>query len=177
MTLAYVFWHRARPGVEPHEYEAALRDFHRRLAGAGVEGFRGSWSVRLASIPWLEGAAGYEDRYLVSDFASLGGLNAAAVSGPQRPQHDAAAARAGAGIAGLYGCVQGSPEAPATGAVWLAKPAGTSYVDFLARCAPRPGETLWQRQMTLGPTPEFQLTGSPPVPPAVRGVHLELTRI
>lgn len=176
-ALAYVFWHQARPGVEPPEYEGALRDFHRRLAGAGVEGFLGSWSVRLPAIPWLADGPGYEDRYLIADFTSLGVLNAAAVAGPQRRQHDAAAARAAGGIAGLYGCVHGDPSAAAEAAVWFGKPDGRGYADFLAECAPRPGETLWQRQLTLGPTPEFQLTGTPPLTAPAPGTRLELTRV
>ena len=40
---------------------------------------------------------------------------------------------------------------------WLSKPAAESYVDFLARMESNVTEhgCLWQRQMTLGPTPEF----------------------
>lgn len=44
---------------------------------------------------------------------------------------------------------------------WFAKPAGMSYADLLARLPP--GEA-WQRQMVLGPAPEFCLLGVAPPP-------------
>ena len=158
MTLAYVFWHRPNPEVEPAEYERALREFHARLADAGIPGFLDSWSARVSNLPWLDDLPGYEDRYLVADFTALGVLNDAAVAAPQRAVHDAAAVRSAAGIAGIYRLVTGTALRSATAASWFGKPEGMPYQAFLddldlGDCA------LWQRQLTLGPTPEFQATG------------------
>jgi hypothetical protein len=47
--------------------------------------------------------------------------------------------------------------APPAWAAWLAKPEGTTYVDWHAALAESAGEAaaVWQRQMVLGPAPEF----------------------
>jgi hypothetical protein len=39
---------------------------------------------------------------------------------------------------------------------WCAKPAGVSYSQFVARL---PSGETWQRQMVLGPAPEFCIVG------------------
>lgn len=156
MVLAYVFWHTPRPGVEPAEYEASLRAFHRRLVDIGVPGFGGSWTVRLAEVPWLGGRRGYEDRYLVADFTALGALNEMA-AGPA--EHDTAARMAEHGIAGVYRLIRGVADPGATAARWLSKPDGVPYPEFLAGLDVG-SAALWQRQMTLGPTPEFQIVGA-----------------
>src|SRR5215217_8166695 len=86
-VLAYVFWHVAASGVDAADYEARLAAFHAALRrddrppGLGLTA-----TVGLEAVPWLDGAAGYEDWYLVDNFAALGVLNAAAVSGGRRAQ-------------------------------------------------------------------------------------------
>jgi hypothetical protein len=109
-------------------------------------------------VPWLDGAAGYEDWYLVDDFAALGTLNHAAVHGARKPPHDAAAAAAAAGVAGIMGHVAGRllPARPGW-AAWLDKPDGIAYDDFHAQLAAAltPEAAAWQRQMTLGPATEY----------------------
>jgi hypothetical protein len=145
-VLAYVFWHRRRAGVAVEEYEAALRAFHSSLTGVR------SASFRVDALPFAAGE-GYEDWYLVSDWAALGELNSRAVDERHRAPHDSAASRAGAGWGGVYGLVRGEAEPPEW-ARWVDKPPGTPYEAFIESLAPR-AAAVWQRQMVLGPAPEF----------------------
>jgi hypothetical protein len=156
-VLAYVFWHRPRAGVEAGDYATALRAFHERV---GVP----SWFAALARPPWGEDAGWFEDWYLVEDWNGLGRLSEHAVSGPRRPPHDHVAGMAGEGIAGIYARLAGRPEPPAW-IGWVAKPEGEAYADFVpALCAAAGAEaSVWQRQMTLGPTPEFVALGPAPL--------------
>ena len=158
-VLAYVFWHRpAEP--DAGEYVAALAGFQSALADARVPGFRGASVHAVPVLPWSE-APGYEDWYLVDGSAALDPLDEAAISGARQAPHDAAAACAAWGTAGLYRLRLGAPASDAhSHACWLAKPAGLRYPEFLERLAPAvegAGAALWGRQMTLGPTPEFCL--------------------
>jgi hypothetical protein len=157
-VLAYVFWHVGVPDVDVADYEARLAAFHEALRDDRPPGLGLTATVGLDAVPWLGGAAGYEDWYLVDDFAALGVLNAAAVSGPRQAPHDAAAAAAHAGVAGLMGHVAGPllPERPAW-AAWLAKPAGMGHDAFHAELWTALGNDAcaWQRQMTLGPATEY----------------------
>ena len=137
--LAYVFWHRPAGDVERDDYEARLRAFHATL---GVP----SACFRLRLLPWRH-ADGYEDWYVVEDWAALGALNAAAVAPPRRAEHDAAAAWAAEGWGGVYALVHGEPVPPAA-ARW-------------AR-APEEAPAVWRRQMVLGPAPEYCLGGGEP---------------
>jgi len=106
-VLAYLFWHRPRPGSDTEGYEQALRVFHRSLAHRPPVGLRISSSFRVAELPWLAGpepqgtapAGGYEDWYLLEDYAALGVLNEAAVGRGHRTAHDHAARGLGAGAA------------------------------------------------------------------------------
>jgi hypothetical protein len=141
--LAYVFWHRPRAGVAAADYERRLCAFHRRLLAP-------SGSFRISSLPFAEGD-GYEDWYLVEGWADLGDLNAAAVSGVRRDPHDAVAEAADVGWGGVYALVRGDYRPPLN-AHWVSKPAGESYEVFLDTM---PAPTVWQRQMVLGPAPEF----------------------
>lgn len=134
--LAYVFWHRPAPGVAAEEYEARLRTFHETLAVPSA-------AFRLHHLPWKP-EDGYEDWYLVEDWTALGELNEAAVAAARRGEHDAAARLAGAGWAGILRLVRGAPEPP-DGVRWQT----TAPEDDAA--------PYWQRQMTLGPAPEFCL--------------------
>ncbi len=154
--LAYVFWHAPRDGVEPAEYVAALVAFHAALAADPPLGFLRSFSSSTSRLPWLEAHTAYEDWYLVEDSAALDPLNAAAIDLRRRGVHEAAAQRTGIGAGGLYRLLHGELIVPVQ-TTWFAKPDGMTYVDF----APtldlliRSGATLWQRQMLLGPTPEY----------------------
>lgn len=144
--LAYLFWHRPRPGAEREEYEEAQRQFHRLLE---IE----SACLPLERLPFDDGP-GYEDWYLVKDWAELEKLNATAVDSRHRAAHDRAAAMAGEGWGGVYACVLGEPRIPAA-TQWLDKPRGKSSSEFVAEI--EDGVTIWQRQMVLGPAPEFCL--------------------
>ena len=156
--LAYVFWHAPAAGVATTDYEARMAGFHAALREHAPPGLGLTTTVGLDSVPWLDGGPGYEDWYLVEDFPALGALNAAAVSGPRRGPHDAAAVAAGRGVAGVMGHVSGPllPERPGW-AAWLGKPAGMDYEDFHAALWEALGNdaSAWQRQMVLGPAAEY----------------------
>jgi hypothetical protein len=165
--LAYVFWHWRRPDVPAADYERLQRSFHAALAQSPPPGFVGSHSAAITGAPWAAaGGAAYEDWYLVDGSADLDPLNDAAISAPRRGPHDAAAAVAAGGAAGLYRLRAGEPPADPGAAAWFAKPAGMSYaalyeaLEALARSTPA---ALWGRQMVLGPTPEFCLQSETPV--------------
>jgi len=179
--LAYVFWHRPNDGTAAAEYEARLRTFHEVLAGAPPAGFHQSFSYRVSGAPWIPGGGpAYEDWYVLRDAAALDPLNQAAVSGPRHGPHDAVAARAQWGAAGLYLLRHGAPAFAAVArALWLPKPAGQSYETFYAGIRAYAGSetwALWGRQMVLGPTPEFclhQPAGSSSTPPGATVAGLE----
>jgi hypothetical protein len=144
--LAYVFWHRPAPGTD--DYEQRLTAFH------DVIGVESTWH-RVRGLPWMGGLDGYEDWYLVEDWAGLGALNERAVSGSRRAPHDAAAADAAWGQAGIYALKRGTAELHGIRhAAWRSKPDGVLYDAYESRL---PGRSVWQRQMTLGPTPEYVL--------------------
>lgn len=156
MSLAYVFWHWPRSGVERLEYERRL------LAFQEVLGRPGTRTYRLARAPWKAGPAApvYEDWYPVRDWADLGTLNDEAVSGRNRAPHDLVAHEARDGAGGVYRRLRGEHER-AHAAAWLGKPAGMPYATFLAQL---PEEaTVWQRQLVLGPAPEFVVLTAEPV--------------
>lgn len=165
--LAYVFWHWRAPAVAEGEYLARQRAFHAALAAAPPPGFVRSRSMAISGAPWANGgAAAYEDWYLVEGSAALDPLSDAAVSGSRRTPHDAAAAAAGGGTAGLYRLRLGSAEGSPEHALWFAKPAGMSYADLWGAMQPvvaGSGGALWGRQMVLGPAPELCLHTTLPV--------------
>ena len=157
MTLAYVFWHWSAEAAPA--YVEWLGAFHRALASDPPRGFRSSRSFHVAGAPWLPRGAGFEDWYLIDDFAALGSLNEAAVAGSRRDPHDSVAALAAGGSGGLYALKSGriGEEKHAS---WFGKPSGTSYPALFERMEPlvtEVGGALWQRQMVLGPAPEFCL--------------------
>jgi hypothetical protein len=153
-VLAYLFWHRPDGTDDRERYEQRLIEFHEALRGAVAE----SAAFRLERLPF-EGGGGYEDWYLIEDWPDLGELNRAAVSGKRRAPHDAAARLAAAGWGGVYRLVRGSSAVP-DGVRWTAKGRGEGYDSFLDR---QRADAVWQRQLVLGPAPEFCLTsvGSP----------------
>jgi hypothetical protein len=168
--LAYVFWHWPGPEVDLVRYAERLAAFHRALRAAPPEGFVGSRVREVCEAPWVPAPQAFEDWYLVEDFAALGALERAAVTGTRRAPHDDAARLARGGTAGLYGRVREGAADPIR-AAWFAKPAGTPYPDFLARVPPA---ELWQRKLTLGPAPEFCLSGGTPPEGAEGAITLQV---
>lgn len=142
--LAYLFWHQPRRGVEAEEYEEAQRRFLARLQVPSA-------CFRLERLPFGSGG-GYEDWYLVEDWAQLGELNAAAVDARRRGDHDRAAALVGEGWGAVYKHVRGEAAIPAE-ARWQDKPRGEGLHTLLQEA---PTEIpVWQRQLVLGPAPEL----------------------
>lgn len=146
--LAYLFWHRPRPGVEAAEYEEAQREFHERLQAPSA-------CFRLEELPFDPGA-GYEDWYLAEDWRALGELNAAAIDGRRASAHDRAAALAGAGWGAVYACFRGPAVIPAS-VRWLHKPPGRPLEEVVGDIAA--GVPVWRRQLVLGPAPELCVGG------------------
>jgi hypothetical protein len=164
--LAYVFWHWRRPEIAATEYESAQQRFHAALAAVPPPGFRRSWTVAIAGAPWTRSDQAYEDWYLLDNSAALDPLNTAAVTASRQAPHDAAAALAADGAAGLYLVRLGIPAGPPRVATWFAKPGGMGYAELFAALAPlvrTEAATLWVRQMVLGPSPECCLHSSRPV--------------
>ncbi|MHB1223456.1 MAG: hypothetical protein ACYC2G_05330 [Gemmatimonadaceae bacterium] len=174
--LAYVFWHWPQPTADRSRYESLQDAFHAALAADPSPGFLRSFSHAVVGAPWATGgAAAYEDWYLTDGSAALEPLNDAAVSASRLAPHDAAAAGAAGGTAGLYTLRRGAPIARPRHEYWFAKPAGMRYDTLFAALAPTiaaatavverdgGGAALWGRFMTLGPSPEFCLQTSSPV--------------
>ena len=174
--LAYVFWHWRRPDVDEADYEQLQRRFHTALAQAPPPGFVSSRCSAIVGAPWAAGGGeAYEDWYLLSGSAALDPLNDAAVTASRRVPHDAAAAAAEGGTAGLYRLRSGVPVRTPGSAAWFAKPPGMSYpalYDALDPLVRHGSAALWGRQMVLGPTPEFCLQGERSGPlPDFLGAH------
>jgi hypothetical protein len=184
-VLAYLFWHRPHESSDVAAYERAQIAFHRSLHHAPPVGLCGSAAFRVAQLPWLApvaGApgqapsadAGYEDWYLVEDYAALGVLNGAAVGRGHRTPHDAATRFLSACTGGLYALAEGerSDVGPcaglesigqATHAVWVARPPGAGHGivgELLGDGMDRRHASLWRRQLVLGPAPEYCLLAS-----------------
>lgn len=172
--LAYAFWHWPRSGVPRDSYENALMAFHRSLASDPTEGFLNSASFRVDVVPWLETTEQvYEDWYLLRDSSALDPLNEAAVLGPRKAPHDCVASGASGGAGGLYRLRHGGFDIYATRySVWLSKPEGFGYDEWFEQLLTWVGNEvlgIWQRQMVLGPAPEFclQATEVPRLPPGL----------
>jgi hypothetical protein len=170
---AYVFWHQPQPRYSKEEYEAAQVAFHEALAAHSIKGLSRSYCFEVNSVPWLEQRPGYEDWYLIEDTGALENLNSEAVSGPLAHAHSRAASLAAAGIAGLYKPLGDSEGVAAGTALWFHKPPGMRYETLFERLEPVKSR-LWQRMLTLGPTPEFCLMQSGPayLPPDWRTAML-----
>lgn len=142
MTLAYVFWHTPRPDVERARYEDALLRFHESLENPSA-------AFRLDALPFGSREPGYEDWYLADGWAALGELNERAVDARHRAAHDAPAGMSAHGWGGVYALVSGPPEPPLA-------------TRWQHRAPDEPGVALWQRQMVLGPAPEYCVVGGSP---------------
>ncbi len=180
--LAYLFWHWSRDGVEAAQYETAQRRFHAALAAAPPPGFSHSHSAALRGAPWAAGGgAAYEDWYLVHTSAALDSLNQAAISASRQVPHDAAAALAAGGAAGLYTLRAGTAITAPSHAIWFAKPPGMSYaaLDGALRAVVAAHACVWMRYMVLGPTPEFVVhgTGELKLPAPLEGTSYKLRTV
>jgi hypothetical protein len=157
--LAYVFWHHSDGSLEPVEYERRLAGFHARLRADPPAGFARSAAFRVAGLPWL--GDGYEDWYVIDDWSALGVLNQAAVDAVRGPDHDRVAGHAGDGAGGVYAARAGGLDLADAGATdWSAKPPGRPYPDWEASLTAGRDPAafaLWQRQLVLGPAPEYCL--------------------
>jgi hypothetical protein len=158
--LAYVFWHWHGPQIDALSYQEYLINFHQVLSAQGPDGFLSSRVLLAERAPWpgREGET-YEDWYFVENSAALDPLNVNAISGQRREPHDRAARWAEGGTAGLYRPRFGDLRAfiPRF-TFWFAKPVHMSYPELYDALQPLEKQgvgILWQRQMTLGPTPEF----------------------
>ncbi len=150
--LAYLFWHRPREPSGQDGYERRLVEFHDAIQGVVVE----SAAFELDRLPFTQ-AGGYEDWYLIEDWAALGELNRAAVSGERAAPHDAVAHLVREGWGGVYSLIRGGPKAPDRGR-WVSKPSDEAYEAFLGQ---EDAEAVWQRQLVLGPAAEFFFSGEP----------------
>jgi hypothetical protein len=157
--LAYVFWHRPAAGVAPEVYAGLVGRFHRSLAARPPAGFVGSASFHVPPPNWLGDSPAVEDWYVVEDYAALGVLNEAAVGRGHLSAHDAAARHAGPGTGSIYRLLEGTAiPAQVRVAVWVDKPRGVESPLLAALLGDgmdgdRAG--LWQRQLALGPAPEY----------------------
>lgn len=141
--LAYVFWHRPAAAADAAAYEDAQRAFHTAIPIPSA-------SFRIERLPFGE-RGGYEDWYLVENWAALGKLNESAIDNVRRKRHDQAASHAAAGWGSVYELVRGVAEIPA-GVEWLEKARGEPSAEFIASL---PHDSVWRRQLVLGPAPEF----------------------
>jgi len=160
--LAYVFIHRPATDADRCEYVTRLRAFHEALTAAPSPGFRRSWVWQVEAGPLGET---FEDWYLVEDWAALGALNHAAVTGTREAPHDQLAPRAVEGVGGIYGPTHGEPVASARYRLRVTKPLGAPHAQFEARLRDAAGlaAVIWKRQMVLGADHEF-LIDSPTRP-------------
>ena len=137
--LAYLFWHRPAESVDTGQYEERLRAFHERMNADPPAGFRGSAAFRVDD--------GYEDWYLIGDWTALGVLNDAAIDARHAPDHDAVAGLAGGGSGAVYRHITGDLDLAESGRADWSHSRPTVAGEF----------ALWQRQLVLGPAPEFCL--------------------
>jgi hypothetical protein len=166
--LGYAFWHKPRPGVSLRAYERRLLAFQSSLKEHPPDGLIDALSFREEASPWSKRRSTiYEDWYLVRDFQSLGTLNDAAVAEPNRRPHDEIAKEASGGAGGVYRMLSGELSLQdALFATWISKPPRTPYQTFLhglAKLAADRKTDLWQRQMVLGPAPEFCVHSESPL--------------
>jgi hypothetical protein len=104
---------------------------------------------------------------LVEDWQGLGALNDQALERHSRQAHDQIAEISAEGWGAVYRLL-GGPPGPPRGTRWLDRPTGVSSAAFLdelqATGIELQATAVWQRQLVLGPAPEFCIEhpGSPP---------------
>jgi hypothetical protein len=182
--LAYVFWHWPTSTANSSEYTSDLIKFHTTLQVHSIPGFHFSHIFHLDKAPWIpQNLLLCEDWYLMENSAVLDTLNLVAVSAARKAPHDQVAHNAAGGIAGLYRLCAGEVDPTRVHiACWFDKPVGMTYEAFFALMLPlipQSEGTLWQRQMVLGPTPEFcwWAPTSPSLPNSICRIMLALTQI
>jgi hypothetical protein len=172
--LAYVFWHRRKEEVPKSEYQEKIIEYQKSLNESKLPGFEGSLAFKIDGASWFsKNSEGYEDWYLVDGSEVLDRLNDFAVINGRKSPHDDLAHLAMDFRGGLYQLRVGSrPSISAKLATWFSKPAGTAYAKFyddMKMYMSADDRTLWRRQMTLGPTPEFCMIGNEVALPAIYG--------
>jgi hypothetical protein len=145
MTLAYVFWHWP---AQREGYEERIQAFHAALESKDTATFK------LERAPFDDAEPPFEDWYPVPDWTAVGELNARAVGGPRKAPHDAVAQMSRKGTGAIYKQIWG--ELP------------LREVEFAAWTPHRPEPrhwhaTIWQRQLVLGPAPEYAVLAASPV--------------
>ena len=179
--LAYVFWHWPSPQHTADAYEALQRALHAALAQSAPSGFIRSFVFRLdGQAPWLGGTPAYADWYLVDASPALDPLNVAAVSGVCEAPHAEVARAMAAGAGSLFGAYTDKTSVGnARTITFVTKPRPMPYATFKTEMASVPKESLWRRQMVLGPTPEFALLTQSPVniPDTFTPLSLTLTPV
>jgi hypothetical protein len=119
-----------------------LAAFHQALEGVVIQ----SAAFRLEELPFTQ-RSGYEDWYLVDNWAAFGKLNDTAVSGVRWSAHDAVAGLAQDGWAGVYQLVRERLEVPGGGhwgqaagqGLRIVRPPGARRHDLAAAARPRAG--------------------------------------
>jgi len=181
--LAYLSWHRPASAAQRDAYEQALKRFHASLAHQPPSGFRGSASFRADELPWRgrqdvaddpdDGGAGYEDWYLVEDWAALGVLEEAAVARGHTSAHEHVAALAGEATGAVYRLVEGHANLhEARVAAWVVPARGLGRrgrpsLEALLGDGMDPNTgALWRRCLGLGLAPEYCLL-APEVPAGI----------
>jgi len=182
--LAYVFWHWRYPHIEKLSYQQLLSDFHTALRVQKPVGFHYSMVFQVELVPWLDVIGEvYEEWYILENSAALDSLNEAAVTGPCREPHTQVARSAAGGSAGLYRLRGGESRiTTAHVAYWFAKPQGMSYETLYQTLQPvtmQSAGSLWERQMVLGPAPEFclQTPADTALPANFTALKMSLTHI
>ena len=102
-----------------------------------------------------------------------------AVSAPLTVPHESIARQASGGIGGLYRLRFGDAASSVNrGAIWFSKPPAMTYpeLDEALSSVLQRGAALWQRQLTLGPTPEFCLdfSGRPELPAGSQPIFISI---
>jgi len=175
--LAYVFWHCPADGTARESYERDQDRLQRSLAARPPEGLRGSACFRAGAVDWLPGDGdGYEDWYLLDDWAAIGVLRQGVVAIGHHSAHAAAARHAGAGTGGVYRLSEGTVRlADVRLAVWVSTtrehPEDAVASLLLGDGLDRERSGLWRRELALGPAPEYCVLGDA-VPSGVRDGRL-----
>ena len=185
--LIYLFWHWSYPQIKADEYESNLAAFHKTLHDLPPSGFQYSSVVKTEGVSWGNpNGSTYQDWYGLTDATALDTINKAAVNDFRLESHNRAARQAQDGTASLYQLHTGDPTTRPTDTLfqlWFGKPTDLSYTDFFRVLQPitdAPKVRLWQRFMTLGPSPEFCLLSPSPLtlPDIVTsGLYLSATSI
>lgn len=165
--LAYVFWHWPRPETGHDAYEQQLALFHRALRDEPSRGFVRSVAYRVPRLPFRNPTPEahmplYEDWYLVEDWPALGALDEGAVSAPRSEPHARVSALSETGVGAIYALLRGAGALEqGVHAAWVSKPRELSYKRFRSSLRDLSSAAeVWQRQLVLGPAPEFCVTSA-----------------